>query len=201
YDRRGDPARAGRRRLALDAVGMAVRVRLRLSAVFRFLGLQRYGGRTGTTVRPAAAAELRLAVSGARPVGLLAPLAYFAVVDPARLPLHPAGRKPRIARGDGSERDDHDAPRRTLAWGELDVRRVGGVSRAASPASSLRPPVVGTNGPGDPANDDFPARHAGMGAVPIRRLGHVRNVAVSDVPLVSGAADAGSSRTLDRRRH
>ena len=60
---------------------------------------------------------------------LLAPLAHDAVPVVAGLPLHPPRRQPARRGPHGRERHDHDADRRVVARGRVDVRRVGGVPR------------------------------------------------------------------------
>ena len=80
------PGRPGQRR-HLDR-GLCLRV----PDLLRLFRLYRHRARVGAAVRLHRARELRRAVSGAQPGGLLAALAYLAVVVAARLPVHPAGR-------------------------------------------------------------------------------------------------------------
>ena len=59
----------------------------------------------------------------------LAPLEHDPLALPARLPLHPAGRKPRRALAHLPQPDDHDGPRRAVARGGVDVRALGRLPR------------------------------------------------------------------------
>ena len=106
-------------------------LRLRRPDLLRLLRLHRHGDRPGAAARLPAAAELRPALPGAQPPGLLAALAHDAVALAARLPLHPARRQPRRAAADLPQPDAHDAARRPLARRGLDVRGLGRHPRQA----------------------------------------------------------------------
>ena len=111
-------------------------------------------------------AELCLAVHSGVAAGLLAPLAHDAVPLASRLPLHPARGQPEGPVGDVPEPDDHDAARRSLARGRVDVRRLGRHPRCRARVSSASS-----------------ATAAWLGASPSRRT-----------PPVAGGS-AGSSRS------
>ncbi len=64
-------------------------------------------------------------VRGDLAAGLLAALAHDALALAARLPLHPARRQPEGAPPHLREPDGHDAPRRPVARGVVDVRDLG----------------------------------------------------------------------------
>ncbi len=80
---------------ALRARGDLRRLGLRGADLLRLQRLHRHRHRPGAAARIPLPAELRRAVHGAGPSGLLAPLAHDAVALAARLPLHPARRQPR----------------------------------------------------------------------------------------------------------
>ena len=87
-------------------------------------------------VRPADSAELQLAVQGARSVRLLAALAHLAVAclrDYLYIPL--GGNRARRVR-DLPQPDAHHADRRPVARRQLDVRRLGRLSRHAAVRST-----------------------------------------------------------------
>ena len=65
-------------------------------------------------------------------VGVLASLAHFAIDVVARLSLHSAGRQSRRQMADLSQFAHHHDARRPLAWGELDVYRLGLAARNAA---------------------------------------------------------------------
>ena len=114
-------------------------LRVRRADLLRLLGLHGHGDRARAAPRLPAPAELQPALHGALAARLLAPLAHDAVALAARLPLHPARRQPRRARADVSQPDDHDAARRPLARGGLDVPASGAASTAPPcPASAGR---------------------------------------------------------------
>ena len=76
---------------ALGARGDLRRLGLRGADLLRLQRLHRHRHRPGPAARLPLPAELRRALHGAQPAGLLAPLAHDALALAARLPLHPAG--------------------------------------------------------------------------------------------------------------
>ena len=62
----------------------------------------------------------------------LAALAHHASTLPARLPLHPARRKPRAAAAPLRQSDGHDAAVRPVARRSVDLRGLGRLARACS---------------------------------------------------------------------
>ena len=72
------------------------RLRLRVPDLRRLLRLHRHRHRPRAAARHPLPAELRRAVRRSIASGLLAALAHDAVALAARLPLHPAGRQPRV---------------------------------------------------------------------------------------------------------
>ena len=69
--------------------------------------------------------------------GLLAPLAHDVVALAARLPLHPTRWQPTGRAGDLPQPHDHDAARRPVARGGMDLRRVGRDSRRRAVVRAL----------------------------------------------------------------
>ena len=127
--RRHDGALRERPLLAPRATRPALRLGggpgLHAAAVLRLLRLQRHGGGRGDHDRPPLPAELRLAVQGGQPLGLLASLAHDPLRLAARLPVHPAGRVARDDAADRAEPHDHVPARWPLARPGLDVRLLG----------------------------------------------------------------------------
>ena len=78
--------------------GWAAALGYTLQLYFDFSGYSRHGGRRRAHDRPPLPAELRLAVQGGQPLGLLAPLAHDPLRLAARLPVHPARRLARQPR-------------------------------------------------------------------------------------------------------
>src|SRR5262249_11071367 len=106
--------------------------------------------------------------------GVLAALAHLAVELAARLPVHSARWQPRWDLAHLSEPDDHDDARRTVARGELDVRRLGRPARTAAGRPSrnagiLRGTASPRQGPAD-GRRDATARWADV-SVCLHRLG------------------------------
>src|SRR5439155_2567183 len=74
------------------------------------------------------AAQFQLPVQGAQRRRILEALAYDPVAPPARLSLFSAGRKPSWQDTPVRQFDDYHATRWIVAWGKLDVRRLGRAS-------------------------------------------------------------------------
>ncbi len=102
---------------------------LRLPDLLRFLRLFRHGHRAGSDDRLRVPEEFRFPLSGREHHRLLAALAHLAEYVLARLSLHSARGQPQGAPAHLRQPDRRHAAGRALAWRELDVRRVGGVSR------------------------------------------------------------------------
>ena len=135
-------------------------LRLRRPDLRRLLRLHRHGDRDRAAPRLHLPAELRLAVRRDLAAGLLAALAHDALAMAARLPLHPARRQPEGARPDVREPDGDDAPRRPVARGVVDVRRLGRHPRdgARARAVAARPGRRGREGAGRGAHLGAAAR-------------------------------------------
>ena len=102
--------------------------------------------------------QLRRALHGAQPAGLLAPLAHDAVALAARLPLHPARRAAPAAEAQTDpQHHDHHGAGRPLARRRLDVRGLGGAARASGRLSGTCAAPAGC-GAGLPAVADGPVR-------------------------------------------
>src|SRR5215469_12655860 len=70
-------------------------------------------------------AQLQCALQGSQPPGLLAPLAHFALNLDTRLSLLSPGRVAPGACTNLFQPDGHHAPGWPMAWGSLDVCRLG----------------------------------------------------------------------------
>ncbi len=90
--------------------------------------------------------QLRRALHGTRPAGLLAPLAHHAVALVARLPLHPARREQRVGGQDGPQHHDHHGAGRPVARRGVDVRVLGGAARGRPRGGAPAPPPAGAAG-------------------------------------------------------
>ena len=104
-------------------------LRVRDRDLRRLQRVQRHRDRRRAAARVRVPGELRPAVHGGLAAGLLAPVAHDAVAMVARLPLHPARRQPPRRGPHRRQHHDHDAARRAVARGRVDVRRVGRVPR------------------------------------------------------------------------
>ena len=117
---------AGRAQLARDP---RRDLRLRRPDLRRLQRLHRHRDRLRAPAGDPVPAELQQPVPVAVPAGLLAALAHDALPLAARLSVHPPGRFSRVDAVHLPEPDDHHAPGRALAWGRLDLRRLGGHPR------------------------------------------------------------------------
>ena len=97
--------------------------------LLRLQRVHRHRHRAGPPLGHPVPHQLRRALHGAQPAGLLAPLAHHAVPMAARLPLHPAGRQQRLRRQDDAQHHDHHGAGRTVARRGVDVRLLGGPAR------------------------------------------------------------------------
>ena len=152
---------------ALGARGDLRRLGLRGADLLRLQRLHRHRHRAGHAAGLPVPAELRRALHGAQPAGLLASLAHDAVALAARLPLHPARRECQRPGPDGPQHHDHHGAGRALARRGVDVRGLGG---AAGRRAELRAPA-----PDQPGA----ARAAGRG----RRAGAGVGAALPDLPV------------------
>ena len=145
---------------ALVARGARRDLRVLGADLRRLLRLHEHRDRDRAPARLHLPAELRRAVLGDLDHGLLAPLAHDAVALAARLPLHPARRKPRRDAPHLSQPDADDAHRRPLARGRLDVRRLGRDPRDARSSSS----AGGASGRGSSSGRGRAAAARGIGS-------------------------------------
>jgi hypothetical protein len=120
------------------------RLGLRRADLLRLQRVHRHRHRAGPAARDPLPGQLRRALHGPQPAGLLAALAHHAVALAARLPLHPAGREQRIRGADGPQHHDHHGARGPVARGGVDLRVLGGAARrragggARAPRSRVR---------------------------------------------------------------
>jgi len=114
---------------------------LYIATLFRFFRLLRYGNRTGADDRRQVATQFQFSVPSHLFDRFLAALAHHAIAIPARLPLHPAGRKSKGAIPASRQSNDHNAARRTVAWRIMEFRSLGRASwRWIGPQSCLAKP-------------------------------------------------------------
>jgi len=118
-----------RRRASGCAGGVERRVRVHDTDLFRLLGLQRHRDRERASTRLRLSGQLRPPVPRSQHRRVLASLAHLALDLAARLSLHPARREPPRAAAHAAQPHADDAARGTLARRQLDVRRLGRVSR------------------------------------------------------------------------
>ena len=120
------PARLHGTGPALGARGDLRRLGLRGADLLRLQRVHRHRHRTGAPPRHPLPDQLRRALHGAEPAGLLASLAHHALAVAARLPLHPARREQRVRGADGAQRHDHHGARGSVARRGVDLRVLGG---------------------------------------------------------------------------
>ena len=124
------PSGAGRRRgIQRGWAALVRRVvwsrQLRLSDLFRLLGLFRHGERPGLDDGLRLDPELRLALSGRKHHRLLAPLAHQPLDVAPRLPVHHAGRQPPGQGPHLHQSHARDVDRRLVARSKLELRHLG----------------------------------------------------------------------------
>ena len=131
---------------ALRARGDLRRLGLRGADLLRLQRLHRHRHRPRHAARVPVPAELRRALHGAEPAGLLAALAHDALALAARLPLHPPGRERQRPGPDHSQHHDHHGAGRPLARRGLDVRGLGRPAGAWARASGTCAAPAGSGG-------------------------------------------------------
>ena len=182
-------------------VRLGRRPRLHAAALLRLLRLQRHGRGRRPADRPPVPAELRLAVQGGQPVGLLAPLAHDPVRLAARLPVHPARRVARRRRPHRAQPAPHLPARRALARPRLDVRLLGpALGRVpVGPRALQEVRVRAAVGVAQP-HPHLRRRHRGLGVLP--RLVHARRGGRAQVDggLQRGERRGHPARGADPRR-
>ena len=103
------------------------RLRLRGPDLLRLLRLHGHGDRARAADGLRLPPELQQPLPRHRLPRLLAPLAHDPLALPARLPLHPPRRQPQGTGPDLHQPDADHGPRRPLARGGLELRRLGRV--------------------------------------------------------------------------
>ena len=141
---------------ALRAGGDLRGLGLRGADLLRLQRVHRHRHRPRAAARLPVPPELRRAVHGPQPAGLLAPLAHDPVALAARLPLHPARGQQRRPGPDHSQHHDHHGAGRPLARRGLDVRGLGGPAGAGTELRAPAPHQPGA--PGPPPVADGPVR-------------------------------------------
>ena len=122
-------------------------LRVRDRDLRRLQRVQRHRDRRRAAARVRVPRQLRPPVHRGVAAGLLAAVAHDAVAVAARLPVHPARREPARRGPHGREHHDHDAARRVVARGRVDLRRVGRVPRdRAGDRPMARPAGAGRSG-------------------------------------------------------
>jgi len=136
----------------------------RSSSISTFQAIARWPS-SGISLRTPNSAEFQLPYKRST-LGLLASLAHLALELSAGLRLHSVRRQPKWRGQNVSQPDVDHADWRPVAWRELDVRRLGWLSRTAA---GLPPPICGDLGSragvGSARKHVLPGRHR-MGAVP-----------------------------------
>ncbi len=116
---------------AVYICGLALRARLCLSTLFRFLRLQRHGRRPWIPVWNPLTTKFQFALQGFEHHRTLATLAHLLVRLSSRLPIYPVGWQSRLGVEHLPKLDRHDAARRIVAWSQLDVCFLWRLSRPA----------------------------------------------------------------------
>src|SRR5262245_58997399 len=100
-------------------------MRLRATTLLRLFRLFGHGDWLGADDRRASPAQFRLALQSTVAGRFLAALAHDALAVPARLPLHSARRKSKGTATALHQSFGHDAARRPVARGRVDLRDLG----------------------------------------------------------------------------
>ena len=111
-------------------------LRLCRADLLRFFRLHGHRDRLRAAAGIPLSTQLQPALHGNRPAGFLAALAYFSVELAARLLVHPAGWLARRQRPNVRQPYDHNASRRPVARGFVDIRDVGWVTGRVSDRAS-----------------------------------------------------------------
>ena len=123
---------------ALGAGGNLRRLGVRGADLLRLQRLHRHRHRPRHAARLPVPAELRCALHGAQPAGLLAALAHDTVELAARRPLHTAGRERERSGPDRPQHHDHHGAGRSLARGGVDVRGLGDMQGVGQSVGHVR---------------------------------------------------------------
>src|ERR1035437_8437615 len=142
---------------ALRAGGHLRGVGLRRTDLRGLQWIHRHRHRGRPAARIPLSPELQPPLYRRLPPGFLAQMAYDAVQLASGLPLHTVGGKPRSGVEDFGQHPHHHASRGSLAWGGVDVHRMGPVPRSRS---GHRPPTASVaKGPRAQPRARWPGTH------------------------------------------